>query len=72
MTEEVFNGFAKIFQQMPTIDDLLSLWSTVSCPTLIVFRAISADDSHARMVPEPFSKGFRIAIFQDIDWLVRF
>jgi hypothetical protein len=71
MAEEALNGFAKIFQQMPTIYDLLGLWSAVSCPTLIVFGTISTDDFHTGMVPEPFGKGFRTPVFQQVYWLVR-
>jgi hypothetical protein len=57
---------------MPAIYDLLSLWSAVGCSTLIVLGAISADDFHSRVLPEPFSKGFRTAVFEQIYRLVRF
>lgn len=57
--------------QMPAIYDLLGLGSALSCSTLIVFGPVSADDFHARMVPEPLGKGFRATVFQQIDWLVR-
>src|SRR5205809_6644850 len=56
---------------MPAVYDLLGLWSTVGCPTLIVFGTISADDFYARMLPYPCGEGLRTAVFQHIDWLVR-
>lgn len=58
-------------QEMPTIYDLLRLWGTVCCPTLIVFRAISTDDFDAWMLPEPFGKGFSAPVFKQLDWPVR-
>jgi hypothetical protein len=40
----------------------LGLWSAVGCPTQVFLAAISADDFHPRMLPEPFGKGFRTAV----------
>jgi hypothetical protein len=56
---------------MPAINDLLGLGSAVGCPTPIILGPIAADDVHARMLPEPFSKGFRTTVFQQVYWLVR-
>jgi hypothetical protein len=55
---------------MPAINDLLGLWSAVGCPTPIILGPISADDFHARMLPEPLGKGFRTTVFQQVYWLV--
>src|SRR5690349_10673621 len=57
---------------MPTIYDLLSPWSALSCSALIVFRAISADNFHAWMLSEPCGKGFCATVFKQIDWLMGF
>ena len=72
MAEEPLKGFSKIFQQMPAVYDLLGLWSAVCGSTEVFLATISAHDLHARMLPEPFGKGFRAAIFEEVYWLVRF
>src|SRR5258708_11911707 len=70
VAEKPLNGFPKIFEQMPAINDLLGLWSAVGCSTQVFLAAISADDFHTGMLPEPFGKGFRAAVFEEVYWLV--
>ncbi len=56
---------------MPTVNHLLGIWSTIGCSPLIVFGPITANDFHARVLPEPVGNGFGAAIWQQVDWPVR-
>ncbi len=49
--EKTFHHFPKIFEDMPAIKDLLSLWSAVGGSPLIVFGPIAADDFDSWMLP---------------------
>jgi hypothetical protein len=72
MTQKSLNRFSQIFQDMPAVNDLLGLWSPIGGSTPIGFRAITANDLHSRMLPEPLGQGFRTTILQQVHWLVRF
>jgi hypothetical protein len=62
---------SRSFEQMPAIDGLLGLWGSLSGSFLVWLGAIPADEFHRGMLPEPFSKGFCTAIFEQSDRLMR-
>jgi hypothetical protein len=51
--QQPFEGFAKIADQMPPIEDVLGLWCAQRRAASIFCRAVTAQDGDTRMRLEP-------------------
>src|SRR5215469_12428856 len=70
-SQQAFQRFPQILQQVPAIDHLLSLWSAFGGSAQEFGGAIPADHLHARMTLEPLAKADSTAIGQEINRSMR-
>jgi len=70
--DDLLDDIAEVLDDVEAVSDLQRLGRAPPCPLRICARPITADDVHARMLPQPLREGVGRAIGEEIDGAVAF